>query len=91
MNLVCSIGLPDGSLTLVGSIQMKRVLPCDVEPPCRVPEGLVVAVGICDSHSSKVFSSAIFMSNTLFILECELTIVVIDPSNVSCTQVALLS
>ena len=79
------MGLPDESCRLVGSIRMKRVLPCDVEPPHGVLEVIVVAVGICTAHSSKVFSFIVFMSIVLFIAVCELTIVVIDPSNVSCT------
>lgn len=28
MNPICSMGLPDGSLTLVGNMRMHRILPC---------------------------------------------------------------
>lgn len=44
MNPIYLMGLPDGSLTFVGSIQMKRILSCDVEPPRGVLEVLVVVV-----------------------------------------------
>ena len=81
MNMAYSIRLPDGSLTLVGVMRTSCVLPCDVESPHRVPEVLIVVVGIYVVRSSKVFISTIFMSSALFISMCEVTITVMDSSN----------
>lgn len=93
MNPICSIGLPDGSLTLVGSMRTSHVLPSDVEFPRRVLEvlGVTGAIGIYAILSSKVFSTTILKSNVVFIAFCELSIVVIDPSRDSCTYVAMPS
>ena len=93
MNLVFSIGLPDGSMTLVGSMRRNHVLPSDVESPRGVPEVLDVAgaISICIVLSSIVLSSTILMSNAIFIAFFELTIAVINPSKDSCTNVVIPS
>ena len=93
MNLFCSIGLPDGSLTLVGNMQTNHVRPFDVESPRGVPEvlGVIGAIGIYVVLLNKVSSYAILKSNMVFIVFCELTITVIDPSRDSCTDVVMPS
>ena len=90
MNPIYSIRILDGSMTLVSSMRANHILPCDVESPGRVLEVLVVVVGICVVCSNRVFRFTILMSNALFISVCKLTIVVIDLSKDSCTNVAML-
>lgn len=93
MNLVYSIRLLDGSLTLADNMRTNHVWPSDVESPHGVPKVLGVGgvVGICVVLSSRVFISTILKSNMVFIALCELIIVVIDPSRDSCTDVVIPS
>ena len=69
------------------------ILPSDVESPHRDLEvlGVVGAIDICGVLSSRVFISASLMSNMVFIAFYELTIIVIDSSKDSCTDVAMPS
>ena len=90
MYTIFSIGLLDGSMTLVDNMRTNHILPCDVESPHGVPKVLFVADGICVARSSRVLRSSILMSSMLFMSAIKLTIAFIDLSKDSFTNVAIL-
>ena len=91
MNPDSATGFPEGSMTLLGAIQMNLFHPSSyVESSYRVPTLLGVAC-IWEAFCSKFFNSTILLSSAAFIISCDVTIAVIDPSKVSWTNVAICS